>query len=165
MEAYRARGVEFKGHGFVIAFAGPVKRIPSIAAAMTPFPYSIAADAKVSDAVEMMKKHGINHLPVMQGQDLIGLLWHRDIRVALQLDSESESLRVEQLCSDKPYIIELSERLDHVVIEMANRRSGAAMVTRQGKLAGILTTTDVCRLLGETLRDGLVPPDDDGDVA
>ncbi len=149
----------------MIASPSPVKRIPSIATAMTPFPYSIASDAKVSDAVEMMQEHGIDHLPVMAGTDLIGLLWNRDIRVALQLDAGSDNLTVEQLCSGEPYIVELSERLDLVVMEMANRRSGAAMVTRHGRLAGILTTTDVCRLLGETLQDGLVPPDDDGDVA
>lgn len=132
---------------------------------MTPFPYSIAADATVSDAVDMMKNHGIHHLPVMEGQDLVGLLWHRDVRMARQLASANNDLTVADLCSPEPYIVELSERLDLVVLEMASRRSGAAVVTRHGKLAGILTTTDVCRLLGETLRDGVVPPDDDGDVA
>ena len=142
-----------------------MKRIPSIATAMTPFPYSIAADARIHDAVEMMKEHGIHHLPVMRGHDLIGLLWHRDVRMAQQLAAANDTLTVEDLCSGEPYIVELSERLDLVVLEMANRRSGAAMVTRHGKLAGILTTTDVCRLLGETLRDGIEPPDDDGDVA
>ena len=132
---------------------------------MTPFPYSIAADAKVQDAIEMMKDHGIHHLPVMRGHDLIGLLWHRDVRMAQQLAPDNDTLTAADLCSAEPYIVELSERLDHVVLEMAARRSGAAMVTRHGKLAGILTTTDVCRLLGETLRDGVMPPDDDGDVA
>jgi acetoin utilization protein AcuB len=142
-----------------------VKRIPSIATAMTPFPYSIAAEAKVEEAVEMMRTHGIHHLPVMRGETLIGLLWHRDVRVAQRLLPGDDGLTVDKLCSPAPYIVELSERLDLVVLEMANRRSGAAMVTRQGRLAGILTTTDVCRLLGETLRDGVIPPDDDGDVA
>jgi len=132
---------------------------------MTPFPYSIAADANLADAVEMMNRHGIHHLPVMQDRELIGLLWHRDVRMAKQLAAANDTVTVGELCSPEPYIVELSERLDLVVLEMANRRAGAAMVTRQGKLAGILTTTDVCRLLGETLRDGIAPPDDDGDVA
>lgn len=132
---------------------------------MTPFPYSIASDAKVSEAVEMMKEHGIHHLPVMRGQNLIGMLWHRDVRMAHQLAPSNEDLSVMEVCSSETYIVELTERLDLVVLEMANRRSGAAIVTRHGKLAGILTTTDVCRLFGETLQDGVMPPDDDGDVA
>lgn len=132
---------------------------------MTPFPYSIASDASVPVAVEMMTTHGINHLPVMRGTELIGLLWNRDVGVAQRLSAANHTLTVEQLCSPEPYIVELSERLDLVVLQMAERRAGAAMVTRQGKLAGILTTTDVCRLLGETLRDGAELPDDDGDVA
>jgi len=132
---------------------------------MTAFPYSIKAEASIEEAVDMMKDHGINHLPVMRGDDLIGLLWHRDVRMARRLSPDNDALTVETLCSPETYIVELTERLDLVVLEMANRRSGAAMVTRHGRLAGILTTTDVCRLMGETLRDGAAPPDDDGDVA
>lgn len=113
----------------------------------------------------MMEEHRIQHLPVMEGEKLVGLVWHRDVRVAQELEMQSEGVRVGRVCNTSPYIVELSERLDLVVLEMAHRRVGAALVTRQGRLAGILTTTDVCRLLGETLRERAGVPDDDGDVA
>ena len=58
---------------------------------MTPFPYSIASDASVPVAVEMMKTHGINHLPVMRGTELIGLLWNRDVGVAQRLSATGQA--------------------------------------------------------------------------
>jgi len=35
---------------------------------------------------------------------------------------------------------------------MAKRRIGSVIVQRQGKLAGILSAIDVCRILGEYLE-------------
>jgi CBS domain-containing protein len=43
-----------------------------------------------------------------------------------------------------------------VVFEMAKRRIGSVIVQRQGKLAGILSAIDVCRILGEYL-DAIFP--------
>lgn len=136
---------------------------------MTPFPYSIPASAELSEARAMMEEHGIQHLPVVDEGELVGLLWDRDIRVAKELEQyllPMGSVSVGRVCNRNPYIVELSDRLDQVALEMSERRVGAALVVRQGKLAGILTTTDVCRLLGELLRAQFhVPDDDDGDAA
>ena len=57
-------------------------------------------------------------------------------------------------------MVDLHTRLDQVVIEMAKRRVGSALVVRDGRLAGILTATDVCRLYGELLTQ-LAPPVDE----
>ena len=52
-----------------------------------------------------------------------------------------------------PYVVDAGEALDKVVSSMAKQEIGSAVVTQEGKLAGILTTTDVCRVLGEVLRE------------
>lgn len=136
---------------------------------MTPFPLAIEAEADISDALSMMHEHRIQHLPVMEQGKLVGLLWERDIRVAkgLQANLPTEGVPVGRVCNREPYVVDISERLDHVVLEMASRRVGAAIVLRKERLAGILTTTDVCRLLGETLRENahMGYDDDDGDAA
>jgi CBS domain-containing protein len=142
-----------------------VKRIPSIATEMTPFPYSIDAGADISDARGMMEEHDIQHLPVMENGALVGLLADRDLRVARELQRHvpQDGITVGKVCNRAPYIVDMSERLDHVAFQMADRRVGAAVVVRQGKLAGILTTTDVCRLLAELLRATAHVLGDDGD--
>lgn len=115
----------------------------------------------------MMDEHQIQHLPVMDEGELVGLLWDRDIRVAKELAAflPTEGVSVGRVCNREPYVVDLGDRLDQVALEMASRRAGAAVVVRQGKLAGILTTTDVCRLLGETLRAEVHLPEDGGDAA
>lgn len=153
-----------------------MKRIPTIASVMTPFPYSVEAGVDLGVAVAMMKEHDVQHLPVMEDGRLVGLLWDRDIRVARSLEAAVPTdptvaanarvgVVVGRVCNREPYVVEMSERLDLVAFEMARRRVGAAVILRGDKLAGILTTTDVCRLLGETLRAQFHVPEDGGDAA
>lgn len=134
---------------------------------MTPFPYSIDADADIADARAMMVEHEIHHLPVMHGGKLVGLLWDRDIRVARALESNlpREGVAVGTVYNREPYVTDIGDRLDRVASEIARRRVAAAIVMRGDKLAGILTTTDICRLLAETLREHAHVTDDGGDAA
>jgi acetoin utilization protein AcuB len=134
---------------------------------MTPFPYSIEAAQRVGSARAMMAEHGIRHLPVTQDRELIGVLSERDLRVADRLAEswpDSPEPTVGTVCSRPPYVVEMSTALNEVVLQMAERGVGSAVVVRQGKLAGILTTTDVCRCLAELILEVSPPPGDD-DVA
>jgi acetoin utilization protein AcuB len=142
-----------------------MKRIPTLASVMTPFPYSIGSDADIAEARAMMAEHEIHHLPVMHAGKLVGLLWDRDIRVAraLETDLPREGVEVGTVCNREPYVVDIGERLDRVADEIAHRRVAAAIVMRGDKLAGILTTTDICRLLAETLRAHAHVSGDDGD--
>lgn len=135
---------------------------------MTPFPYSIEADADISEARTMMSEHEIHHLPVMRRGKLVGLLWDRDVRVARALEANlpSEGVAVGSVCNLEPYVADMGDRLDYVADEIARRHVAAALVVRGDKLAGILTTTDICRLLADVLRERAdVSDDDDGDAA
>ena len=52
---------------------------PTLATAMTPFPYAIDAAAPLSEARAMLTEHGFHHLPVMAGGKLTGVLRERDV--------------------------------------------------------------------------------------
>ena len=135
-------------------------RIPKLKSVMTPFPHSIDVGATTERAVQMMEEHGIRHLPVTRAGHLVGIVSEADLRVARALGDGPEpnaALSVGVVCSKDPYVVDLDARLDEVVVEMAGRQIGSAVVTRHDQLAGILTTTDVCRLLGELLRQSLPP--------
>ena len=50
-----------------------------------------------------------------------------------------------------PYVVAFNTPLSEVVAQMALRHIGSAIVTRRGKLAGILSAMDVCRIFAEYL--------------
>ena len=137
-------------------------KIRQVLGAMTPFPYNIRADATANEAALTMRELDIRPLPVVEGQTIVGLLSRRELDVVGLLGGLMDQVRVGELCTKDPYVVDVSARLDDVVEEMSRRKIGSALVLQNGKLAGILTTTDVCRILAETLRmNASLPPDGD----
>jgi CBS domain-containing protein len=140
-------------------------KLPTLAGAMSPFPYSIAPEATLREAREMMVEHDIHHLPVMRGEAVLGVISDGDLFVAGNLAPGGASeTPVDAVFTREPYVVDIHTRLDTVARTMAERRIGSVIVTRQAKLAGILTHTDVCRVLAE-LMDEIEPPPERGRVA
>jgi acetoin utilization protein AcuB len=132
----------------------PLTRIPSIKAVMTPFPWKVRLDDPLSHATAVMRERKIRHLPVTDGDQLVGIVTERDITLVEQAvgDSrESASLRVRDACVIDAYVVDLSAPLDRVLAEMAERHIGSALVVKRGKLAGIFTSSDACHHFGRFL--------------
>lgn len=135
---------------------------PHLAAAMTPFPYSIERDAPLTEALALMQEHNVRHLPVTEGHAVVGVLADRDIRSALHTQGGGEgSLTVKDLYVDDPYIVSLDEPLDAVLLTMAERHIGSAVITKGGRLAGMFTSVDACRCFGGFLREHFPHPGGD----
>jgi CBS domain-containing protein len=129
---------------------------------MTPFPHSIGTDAELGSAQAMMAEHGVHHLPVMSGGHLVGVVSQQDILIAKALaGADAMALRVEALGLRPPVVVDIRTPLGRAAHEMAEAQLGFVLVTREGKPVGILTTTDVCRALGDLL-DAPAPPDEVG---
>jgi CBS domain-containing protein len=129
--------------------------MPHVVAVMTPFPYSIDIDASLTDAMDMLQEHRIRHLPVMEQGSLVSVLTDRDIKMALDPSvglPPREQLTVRNACVIDAYIVHTSAPLDQVLMEMAERHIGSALVVKDQRLAGIFTASDACRFLGELLR-------------
>ena len=141
-----------------------MKPPPSLAQAMTPFPYAIDRQASIEKARQMMDQHGIRHLPVTEEGDLVGVVSDRDLRSVLFLPLGRGSvgdLTVADLYVPDAYTVDLNEPIEEVLLAMAERHIGSALVTRKGRLAGIFTAVDVCRCFGEYLRSNFPRPDGD----
>jgi acetoin utilization protein AcuB len=139
-----------------------MRRVPRIKSVMTPFPFAIAPTASLDEAQAMMQSHSIHHLPVCENHLVVGVVSERGMRAALAL-RDAKHPTVWDICAREPLLADLEDPLDDVVAQMAVRKVGAAIVMRGDKLAGILTTTDVCRLYVELLRE--LGHDEDDDVA
>jgi len=142
-----------------------MQQIPLMSAAMTPFPHSVRIDDTLATAAEMMRELRVRHLPVKEGQKLVGVVSERDLGVALAASAglpAQDELRVRAACRMEGYEVQVNERLDAVLAEMVERGVGCALVVKDGRLAGIFTTTDACRSFAKLLRQ-LFP--DGGDSA
>jgi CBS domain-containing protein len=129
-----------------------MKSIPQIKAVMTPFPHWIARERPVSAAVQLMSEHGIRHLAVKAGAELVAVVTERDIRNARNLNPKADRLAVGDICVDGVFVVDRNEPLDRVLLGMAERCFDSALVVKDGKLAGIFTITDACRGFRDLLR-------------
>ena len=129
--------------------------MPPVRSAMTPFPHSVKTDDPLVSAQALMVEHQIRHLPVIEGDRLVGVLTDRDLKRALDPDlglPPKQELFVRDVFVSDVYVVEGAEPLDRVLEHMADNHIGSALVTRDGLLMGILTSTDACRLLCDHLR-------------
>lgn len=124
------------------------KMIPKISKYMTTTPDAIHFDATISEAMNVMEKHKIRHLPVMKDKSVFGLLSDRDVKSILAFaGANPKSIKVGEICSDKPFITRPEALLTEVATEMAEQKYGSALVVDNGKLVGIFTTTNACEAL------------------
>lgn len=141
---------------------------PQLKNLMTPFPYSVDAAAPVSEALRFLREHKIRHLPVTEKGALKGVVTDRDIKLMLGPDfayPSAKELTVRDVMVEDCYVVDLHTPLHTVLRHMADHRLGSALVTRQGKLAGVFTTTDACRAFADHLEGGAPPDDEDDDAA
>ena len=144
-----------------------MRPIPHMKTVMTPFPHAVDSMEDMAVARAMMQQHGIRHLPVIHEGTLGGMLSERDLQLASGIVAFRDppmQLPVWAVCSREPFVVDLEMPVDEVVEEMASRHLGSAIVTRKGKVVGIFTTTDACRLLAKRMREDAGTNQDD-DVA
>jgi len=125
---------------------------PTVADAMTPGPRSITLPATIGDARALMTELGVRHLPLSSDGELVGIITERDLRVADGIAGGADDIALSLIGSDEPFVVDSETPLHAVLNGMADDRRGSAMVTEDGALVGILTTTDACRYLAEWLR-------------
>lgn len=141
-----------------------MKKLPMLKTVMTPFPYSVDLQASFDEASELMGFHNVRHLPVTKDHKVVGVITDRDMTSAIHVHSQSksaDSLSVKDLYIDDPYVVSVDEPLDNVLLTMAERHIGSAIVTKADKLVGMFTSMDACRSFGEFLREHFPQPTGD----
>lgn len=124
--------------------------------AMTLFPITISPDTSIADARALMDKYNVRHLPVTNGAHTVGVVADRDLRVAEAVyrarDTASAQLAVALVGTEMLYEVAPETLLEIVLGEMSRLKIGVAMVVDGGRLVGVLTTMDACRLFSEYLK-------------
>ena len=97
----------------------------------------------------------MRHLPVKDGNQLVGILTDRDVKRALDPDlglPPKDQLFVRDVFVSDAFVVDSAESLDNVLEQLAVRHIGSALVTKKGRLVGIFTLVDACRTFCEYLR-------------
>ena len=118
---------------------------------MTLKPISIRSDEPIGRALGSMLEHGIRHLPVVDGDQLVGIVSGRDIRQCWGRTFQATGdvtlqQTVSEIMSPSPICATVETSIQEAVALMVRHRIGALpVVDLYHRLIGIFTETDVLR--------------------
>lgn len=103
---------------------------------------TVTKDMSIPEAIGLMKKHSIRHLPVVDGDNLIGFVTESDMRQAY-LASLLDKIVVEDLMIKNPITISPNTSIEEAAELIHRNKIGGLPVVEKGKLKGILTVADI----------------------
>ncbi len=128
---------------------------------MTHSPFTVSEQTSMKEAVLMLDRHHIRHLPVTSGSRVVGMVTDRDIRRAspsLQSGIEGDyeqvlaATPVARIMTKEPVTVmtvtEDTSLVDAVRV-MVEKKFGALPVVRGEELIGIISEIDALKILAE----------------
>jgi IMP dehydrogenase len=103
-------------------------------------PITISPDARISDALDLMKKYRISGVPVTKGNKLVGILTNRDLRFEKRM-----SLKVfEVMTKDKLITAPLGTTLEKAMVILQKYKiEKLLIVDKDFSLRGLITIKDI----------------------
>jgi acetoin utilization protein AcuB len=119
-------------------------------------PITVKADAPLQEAVELLTKHEIQLLPVVDGDQLTGVITNLDIKRASasevfsledpNLTNSISRIKVRAIMNKKPVTIADDNTIEEAaVLFFVHNISGAPVVNQTGKIVGVITKNDIFR--------------------
>ena len=111
-------------------------------------------DRPLAEAVDLMNDHRIRHVPVLDGERLVGIISDRDVRNALPrgadlhgpIDAQckaSLSRRASEVMTKHPITIPDDFSIHEAAEIMCREKISALPVMEQGRVAGIISAEDL----------------------
>jgi len=118
---------------------------------------SLPVDARLLDAALTLRSTGFRHLPIVDGERLVGIITDRDIhRFAPSLLSKVtpeeynavfENTPLERVMTRDPLTVTPTTPLREAASTLHEKKLGCLPVVDNGRLVGILTVTDMLGVL------------------
>lgn len=117
---------------------------------MTRSVVTIGLDDTLAAAHRLMRRHGVRHLPVVDGDRLVGIVSDRDLHIVETLSGvDPDTEVIEEAMTSAPFTVTPETAIADVAEQMADHRYGSAVVLEGGAIVGIFTTIDALRCLAE----------------
>jgi len=113
---------------------------------MSTTPVSITGDLTVTQALEVIERRNVHHLPVVNDRGaLVGIITERDL-----LRAKGNEV-VDNLMERRVITVTEYTPLENAARIMADHKIGSLPVMRDGKMVGIITQTDLFKVFLELL--------------
>ena len=121
------------------AQAEQVSRVKKSETGLIADPITVGPQQPLADALDLMRRHRISGLPVVEGERVVGILTNRDIRFAEVLTNPVSTLMTTKLITAREGIDhDSAKRLMH-----QERIEKLIVVDAQGALKGLVTIKDI----------------------
>jgi len=112
---------------------------------MTDRPRCVTLDTPVSEAASLMESENIGSLPVLEGEELAGMITDRDIVVrAVAKGKDPRGMPVREVVSRELVTVYAEEDLSDALTKMASEQvRRLPVVDEDNRLVGILAQADV----------------------
>jgi CBS domain-containing protein len=128
---------------------------------------TVSRYSSISSAYQVMKENGIRRLPVVENDKLIGIITLGDVREASPSSATTLSiwelnylwaqLTVEKVMMSEVITVKPDDLiLDAAELMLENKISGLPVVDSRGRLVGILTESDIFRMLVKSRSTAIV---------
>ena len=129
------------------------KKSISVADWMTKNVLAVETFDSIAVARQLMAKHRVNQLPVVDNDNLVGIVTDRDIRDAYptslmidrtkEIDQFAEKVTVETVMTHDVFIVQPETPLMTAVGLLRRHRIGSLPVLKHKELVGIITRSDI----------------------
>jgi acetoin utilization protein AcuB len=103
---------------------------------------TISPDKRVGQALKLLQKHQIRHLPVMKRDRMVGWITSRDLREVL-LASMLEEIKVGDVMVQAPISVTADTEVEEAARLIHEHKIGGMPVMEGDKLAGVITMMDL----------------------
>jgi len=122
---------------------------------------SVPPEMPVHDALAMLKKEHIHRAPVMKDGKLLGIVSETDLLNASpspvtslsvwELNHLMSKVIVKQVMTKKVITVEIGTPIEDAARIMVDAKIGGMPVTREGKIVGMITETDLFKVFMELM--------------
>jgi CBS domain-containing protein len=131
------------------------RHAPSTRDYMSHLPLEFEHCEFASDALAMMDKRAIHHLPVMSGSHLRGIITRQGLLEAkTQLGKDFATTPLHSICQTGVLTVSPMDPIDEVCRQLLARRADLAVVMDGGFVVGVFTSTDVLRFVADHFGSG-----------
>lgn len=120
---------------------------PKIAEMMTKKIVSCSAGDTVSNAVKKMRRYGISQMPVIENNQVLGMVSERIILEAMTEQGDIGKLKVQEIMDEAPPIV--SKNSSSRIVTHLLKHFPLVIVASKGKTIGIVTKADALKILSD----------------